>query len=108
MEVSVSAANWSFLHAQDAQPTCPWKSEAGFTPYNLDNAGKGDIQGIHNNNVGRTLILMKKGMCSILKTNGPVLNNQGVEKVVNSGQDVRNAEGTFNDLEEATRRSGGW
>ncbi|MCV5831150.1 hypothetical protein OFN28_31280, partial [Escherichia coli] len=61
-----------------------------------------DIQGIHNNNVGRTYSDEERNVLNSLKTNGPVLNNQGVEKVVNSGQDVRNAEGTFNDLEKAT------
>ncbi|EGV1962164.1 conjugal transfer protein TraG, partial [Salmonella enterica subsp. enterica serovar Infantis] len=89
-------------NAQDATQRVPGKSEAGFTPYNLDNAGKGDIQGIHNNNVGRTYSDEERNVLNSLKTNGPVLNNQGVEKVVNSGQDVRNAEGTFNDLEKAT------
>ncbi|EDI4078402.1 conjugal transfer protein TraG, partial [Salmonella enterica subsp. enterica serovar Kentucky] len=89
-------------NAQDATQRVPGKSEAGFTPYNLDNAGKGDIQGIHNNNVGRTYSDEERNVLNSLETNGPVLNNQGVEKVVNSGQDVRNAEGTFNDLEKAT------
>ena len=55
------------------------KSEAGFTPYNLDNAGKGDIQGIHNNNVGRTYSDEERNVLNSLEKNGPVLNNQGVE-----------------------------
>ncbi|HBL5024066.1 TPA: conjugal transfer protein TraG, partial [Enterobacter hormaechei] len=91
-------------NAQDATQHVPGKSEAGFTPYNLDNAGKGDIQGIHNNNVGRTYSDEERNVLNSLEKNGPVLNNQGVEKVVNSGQDVRNAEGTFNDLEKVGGR----
>lgn len=91
-------------NAQDATQRVPGKSEAGFTPYNLDNAGKGDIQGIHNNNVGRTYSDEERNVLNSLEKNGPVLNNQGVEKVVNSGQDVRNAEGTFNDLEKVGGR----
>ncbi len=56
--------------------------------------------------MGRTYSDEERNVLNSLKTNGPVLNNQGVEKVVNSGQDVRNAEGTFNDLEKVYRRSG--
>lgn len=93
-------------NAQDATQHVPGKSEAGFTPYNLDNAGKGDIQGIHNNNVGRTYSDEERNVLNSLEKNGPVLNNQGVEKVVNSGQDVRNAEGTFNDRSRRDARSG--
>jgi conjugal transfer mating pair stabilization protein TraG len=50
--------------------------------------------------VGRTYSDEERNVLNSLEKNGPVLNNQGVEKVVNSGQDVRNAEGTFNDLEK--------
>lgn len=52
-------------NAQDATQRVHGKSEAGFTPYNLDNAGKGDIQE-YITTTWAALILMKKGMCSIL------------------------------------------
>ncbi|MGV7963829.1 conjugal transfer protein TraG N-terminal domain-containing protein [Photorhabdus tasmaniensis] len=90
------------LNDRNANSKVPGQSESGVTPYNVGNVTKDDVRDINKQNVGKSYSEEQRHVFDTLDKNTPVVSNQSVEKVNNAGQDVRNTEGTFKDVEKAT------
>ncbi|WP_426727358.1 hypothetical protein [Enterobacter cloacae complex sp. 288G10] len=84
---------------QNANQHIGGQTESGVTPYNVGSVSKEDIQGIHKGNVANSYSEENQSVLSSLDKNTPVVTNETVGRIQGAGQDVKNANQTFDQLQ---------